>query len=205
MAILKNFFCCFSLRTGSVIIGSVGIGRTLVGIIVLSLMFAFIKSISVELMQKIIYHIEPEVLVMISSFEDDTGIIEGLVNLYMDLIFAIAMVILAIYVLFNGLLILGAVKKCRHLLIPYLCFETLMTIIACCSLKFSNYGGSESDFAGSIILNLMEIALSIYCILAVFSHFQEMRDGTDHQNRNYAMGEIGYQPAENTNFVAKKI
>ena len=31
-------------------------------------------------MQKIIYHIEPEVLVMISSFEDDTGIIEGLVN-----------------------------------------------------------------------------------------------------------------------------
>lgn len=50
------------------------------GIIVLSFIFAFIKSISVELMQKIIYHIEPEVLVMISSFEDDTGIIEGLVN-----------------------------------------------------------------------------------------------------------------------------
>ena len=87
----------------------------------------------------------------------------------MDLIFAIAMVILAIYVLFNGLLILGAVKKCRHLLIPYLCFETLMTIIACCSLKFSNYGGSESDFAGSIILNLMEIGKSLILLLVIIS------------------------------------
>jgi len=207
MALLKQFCYCCSLRTGSIIIGCIGIFRAVFMILGATVLFSLIKVINMDVILAILKKVEPEIPQLLSFTTENKDDIDAIIEVYVDVIFAVVLVFFFFSLIIYILLIVGAVKSCRYLFIPFVTFETAMVMSTIVGLGSMADPGTDlnSDLAETVIHNLIEIGLTIYCIVAVCSHFQEIREVAGNKNRNYALAEINETAEEKSHFVEKKM
>jgi len=184
-------------------IGTVGIVRALLVTSLIAIVFSYVQVIQVETILAIMNFIEPEVVPIVTTFANIKTINGDPINIYVYAILAIAVIVLFLCLLTNGLLILGAVRKCRYLLIPFLVLEPVMIIISCISLGLAEYKVSNTGYALIITRSIIVMAFSTYFIVIVGSYFQEISEEVRHPNKNYKMAHIVYQRAANPNRKTK--
>ena len=81
------------------------------------------------------------------------------IAVYVDVIFAVVLVFFFFSLIIYILLIVGAVKSCRYLFIPFVTFETAMVMSTIVGLGSMADPGTDlnSDLAETVIHNLIEI------------------------------------------------
>ncbi|XP_059614461.1 uncharacterized protein LOC132260405 [Phlebotomus argentipes] len=163
MPILRKCCCCFSLKTGGVILGWIGaVSSFLVLVITLIAMCnvdTIVKALVEQTQEK---QLDPE---MIKTY----------VQIFLGLYIAVSLIGL----ISASLLIAGAVRRNRYLILPWLITTGINVVLGCIVAICQVVGAMTHDIgAGFAVLLLMGaiIAFEIYLWLAILSLFQHLRE-----------------------------
>jgi len=161
--------CCCTVRQGCMVLGSIGTFGPVVGIVVLATSFHWILKVIEKLMESL-SNTDYETAVLV---EEATNKVQGMAIG----IFSLVVIILAIDLLINILLIVGAVKGRKNFLLPWIVLQGL-SIFA--TIGFAIFTMTRINWSmpeiGSIIGTLIGLLLNVYFELVVVSHYQELRD-----------------------------
>jgi len=165
---LQKFCCCCSVRTGTIVLAVLGTISPLLSLIGLSIQFhgalQYITSaLSLFKQEKDSQHLE-------DAANQATSVVIG--------IFSVLIIIYAIDTLIGILAVVGAVKKRKNFLMPWIVTQGIAVVLVFCLLI--------TVMAISASWNILQIAATIgmllallsnvYFFLVVWSHYQDLRD-----------------------------
>ncbi|XP_017472854.1 PREDICTED: uncharacterized protein LOC108363856 [Rhagoletis zephyria] len=167
---VQQFFC-FRLETAAMIIGWLGAVGSVISVVV----FGFCLGYLDEIVQKII-----------ESAPENTKLDPDQIRTILTVAFVIFLILNAINMFASICLILGTMKQRHLLLLPWLLNTGIALLFAATYyvlLVVEAVQMSYSSNIGLIIFASINLALDIYVWLAIYSHFKNIRNNREQQER----------------------
>jgi len=182
MAVLRKCCCCCNVKTGTIILGTLGLVGGLMAIVTLS--FALYNQQNVAtIVEQVLNHIPTNLETETAPNDNTKENKDKTINLqdsklqeYSTYVIAGAIVLEFICALISGMLILGAVKGRRNFLLPWLIY-ILIVILATTAASILAVVMLDTMYGVSIlVVGILQLLFMIWYWLVVFSLFQELRE-----------------------------
>jgi len=173
MGMLKNCCCCCSVKIGCIVLGVLGIIRSALTIGTLSAYFAQILTLISSVMESLHLLKDEENEEAVNMAGDAAQKVQGTIIT----VFVLILVVFAVDLLFSGLLIAGAVKGRKNLLLPWLVAQVLGILFMVGSM-ITSMVQLQWDAVGisALIAQIIVILFNVYTAMAVYSHYQDLRE-----------------------------
>lgn len=180
MAVLRKCCCCCNIKTGTIILGTLGLVGGLMAIVTLSFGLYHQQNVA-TMLEQVLNHI-PTTLQTETAPNDDkekdktVNLQDSKLQEYSTYVIAGAIVLEFICALISGMLILGAVKGRRNFLLPWLIYM-MIVILATTTAAILAVIMLDTMYGVSIlVVAILQLLFMIWYWLVVFSLFQELRE-----------------------------
>ncbi|GAB0088415.1 hypothetical protein DMENIID0001_028310 [Sergentomyia squamirostris] len=160
-------FCC-SLKTGGIVLGTLGIIRAVIGIVSAAFLLALIDEAVAQVQEELKKENNPE----INQSDVEVG------SLVVKIILAIFIVISVVELCASVLLIIGARKNRKEYILPYLVTDGLGIIV---TIIYFMITGVQHGFWQAAISAIIYLIIAGYLWLCVLSLYQWIKDVANRQ------------------------
>lgn len=181
MAVLRRCCCCCSLKSGTIVLGTLGLIGSLLGIASVSMGLYYQQNIATLLEQALnniptSLETENQMPNEDNKEKEKINLQDSPISTYSTYVYAGALAAEIICAIISTLLILGAVKGRRNFLLPWLIYILIVMVATVVAFIMSVIMLDTMVGVSILVVGILQLLFLIWYWLVVFSLFQELRE-----------------------------